>query len=229
MLENMFLVENNVPDVYVNESKDFQLISRLYDLVIQSTRFSIDSMDNISDTLLCNNVLLPLIGTKVGFFTQSKHTDATLRKVLAAFPYIMKYKGSKEGLYLVLNLFERITNTKVSLQETDDPNNIIIRFYNYMINVELLYELIEYIRPTGLMFTIEFKQDVRFASDYELTDVVNIHNTINYADVDAAEESGVVVQRVANNTSDDETPSNVGFTVISKIYDTNSKNKGGNS
>ena len=35
----MFRVENNVPDVYVQESRDFQLFCKLYDLAFQGSRF----------------------------------------------------------------------------------------------------------------------------------------------------------------------------------------------
>ena len=84
----MFLVENNVPDVYVQESRDFQLFSRLYDLVFQSSRFSIDSIPYASDTMHCNDALLPLIATKVGFFTDVNLTNYSHRKVLSAFYYI---------------------------------------------------------------------------------------------------------------------------------------------
>lgn len=216
MLKNMFLVENNVPDVYVKESRDFQLIARLYDLALQSTRFSIDSMDYISDTSKCNNTILPLIGTKVGFFTENKISDDTLRKILAAFPFIIKYKGSIEGVQLVLNLFERITNTKVAIQETSDSSVILIRFFNYMLNVELLYELLEYIRPVGLIIKVEFKTDVKYASDYGLSDRINFRPNMQYTDLTDGELSGIVMKCQSDNTLDNEVASNVGFTMLAR-------------
>ena len=221
MLQNMFLVENNVPDVYVNESRDFQLIARLYNLALQSTRFSIDSMDYISDTSKCNNTLLPLIGTKVGFFSSQKLSDETLRKILSAFPFIIRHKGSKEGIQLVLNLFERITNTKVALQETSDPSEVIIRFSTYMINVELLYELLEYVRPAGMIIKVEFITDVNYSSDYLFKDSVDIRETIRYTDLTENDNgvttlSGVVVKDIVINDKDSDAASNIGFTVIAK-------------
>ena len=148
----MFRVENNVPEVYVQESRDFQLLARLYDLVFQSSRFSIDSMQRTADTMHCNASLLPLLGTKVGLFEDLKLSDATYRKVLAAFPYIIKYKGSQKAIKLIINLFEQLINTKIELlQDPEDHYKITLRFVEFPPNIELLYALLDYIRPTGLI------------------------------------------------------------------------------
>ena len=222
MNKSMFLVENNVPDVYVNESRDFQLVSRLYDLIFQSTRFSIDSMDHISDTAKCNESLLDLIGSKVGFFTSLKLTDKTHRKVLAAFPHIMRYKGSKEGILLILNLFMHITNAKLTMRENEDTSIITIVFHDYILNIDLLKELIEYIRPVGLIIEYEFTTHMDTTADYVLNDSVIINTIMNYIDLDDEELAGVVIQK--NNTDDSidydsSIANNVGFTVLSRVDD----------
>ena len=111
----MFRVENNVPDIYVNESRDFQLIARLYDLAIQSSRFSIDSLVYASDTMKCNEQLLPLLATKLGIFDNLKLTDLQYRQILSAFPYIIRYKGSPTAIQLVLRLFGRMYNNVYSM------------------------------------------------------------------------------------------------------------------
>ena len=222
MNRSMFLVENNVPDVYVNESRDFQLVSRLYDLVFQSTRFSIDSMDYISDINKCNDSLLDLIGSKVGFFSSLKLTDSTYRKVLAAFPHIMRHKGSKEGIQLILNLFMHITNAKLTMKETSDPSIITIVFHDYMLNVDLLKALIEYIRPTGLIIAYEFLTHIDSGADYLLTDSVRFGTVMNYIDLDEDELAGVVVDTIntpSTHSYDSDIANNVGFTVLSKTDD----------
>ena len=154
----MFRVENNVPEVYINESRDFQLIARLYDLVFQTSRQSIDSLENVSSTLNCNNNLLPLLSTKLGFFNDLDLVDKQYRKTLAAFPQIIKYKGSMNGIKLIVSLFERLTNTEVGIvglghkeeKINQTPDSIEIQFNTYSPNTSLLQALLEYVRPTGL-------------------------------------------------------------------------------
>lgn len=219
MNRNIFLVENNVPDVYINESRDFQIVSRLYDLVFQTTRFSIDSMDYISDTQLCNSTLLELLESKVGFFTSKKVTDKTLRKVLSAFPYIIRYKGSKKSIELVLNLFKKITHANIKLLETDDKSTITVVFYDYVSDIELLKELLDYVRPAGSIIKCELAKEIKVTENYKLTDSAYNGTIMNYVDLNENTLSGVVVQ-TTNPSSDTNYDSNVansvGFTIISQ-------------
>lgn len=170
----MFRVEQNVPEVYVEQSRDFQLYSRLYDLVFQSARFSIDSMEQVSDTMRCNDKLLPLIATKVGFFTDLNLTNYADRQVLSAFPYIIKYKGSLMGIQLVANLFERIMNVKSSVEQKD-RNRVVIKFEDYSPNVKLLYALLDYIRPTGLVIDYEVvTRTPKSSTDFGISENINV-------------------------------------------------------
>ena len=73
----MFRTENNVPQNYIEESRDFQLLSRLYDLTYNGLRYNIDSMINLNDPMKINEQFLPLLGTKVGFIT-NKNIETSL-------------------------------------------------------------------------------------------------------------------------------------------------------
>lgn len=216
----MFRVENNVPEVYVRESRDFQLLSRLYDLVFQSAKFSIDSLEQVSDTMRCNDILLPLIAKKVGFFTDLKLTSNADRQILSAFPYIINYKGSLKGINLVANVFERIMNTKVTVDtDQDDSSRITIVFDNYAPDVTLLYSLLEYIRPTGLVIDYMIRNNMNFDTDYETYDQVSIRKT---SVVDTSENNayGVVVAVDSTNKDNPDIASNIGFTEIVQVDNT---------
>ena len=78
----MFLVRDNVPEVYIQESRDFQLFSELYDLAIQSSRFSIDSLEEATSSMYCNSSILPLLATKVGLFEELNLPDIAYRKAI---------------------------------------------------------------------------------------------------------------------------------------------------
>lgn len=210
----MFHVENNVPDVYVQQSRDFQLFSRLYDLVFQSSRFSVDSMQHISDTMRCNDTLLPLIATKVGFFTDLNLTTHADRLILSAFPYIIPYKGSLQGVILVANLFERIMNTTVAVSvDSFDKSRVWIYFEQYTPNVTLLYSLLEYIRPTGMFINYAVRTDLeKVESDYSFGTQVS-HVTFKLNNMIAQDVDTVTDIEEKTNTAN--TPT-IGFTKITK-------------
>ena len=147
----MFRVEHNVPDVYTQESRDFQLFSRLYDLVLQASRNSIDSMEVASDTERCNNVLLPLLGSKVGIFGNFQDApDFALRLIFSAFPHIVRAKGSLRALRLTANVCSRIVGGSVDVNVSfEDPYTLYVDFEKPLQYMTIFTTLIEYIRPAG--------------------------------------------------------------------------------
>lgn len=201
----MFYVRDNVPDVYINESRDFQLFARLYDLVFQSNRFSIDSMSCISDTMNCNDTLLPLLATKVGFFTDLNLTSKADRQILSAFPHIIKYKGSMKAIELITNLFEHIMNTTVDIEtEAQDKNYVRIVFKERTPNVDMLYTLLNYVRPTGMIVDYVVRNELsNIYADYTTEDFVTISNI--------ADESLSYIPQINSEYSE---ATNVGFTQI---------------
>lgn len=217
----MFRVENNVPEVYIAESRDFQLVSRLYDLVLQATRFSIDSIEDTSDTMRCNNRLLSLLSTKVGLFGTVTVPDAAYRQVLSAFPYIIKHKGSIQGLQLVVNLFERITNYKIYLDIIDDQLHIVqITFTKYAPYRDLLYLLLDYVRPVGSIVKYRVITSDSLLSQFTTDDKVTINAQRNAVAVTSSEqyqeESGIVAKTALTNKFDKKSAGLIGFTQVSK-------------
>ena len=85
-------LQNETPEVYTEQSRDFQLLCRVYDCVINSIKFDVDSIKKISSTRDIRATLLPLLQTKLGFFSNSIMSDEALRTILEAFPLIIKKK-----------------------------------------------------------------------------------------------------------------------------------------
>ena len=118
----MFRLQDNVPEIYVNESRDFQLICRMMDAIQGSTKYKIDSLIHTSNTKECNASLLQHLKYKLGFFDDVDLTDEQLRFVLMGFPYIMRYKGSKKAIEDTMNLYFRLMNIPVEKKDIDIDN-----------------------------------------------------------------------------------------------------------
>lgn len=209
----MFRVKHNVPDVYITESRDFQTLACLYDLVIQSNRFAIDSMQLTSDTARCNSRILPLIGSKVGLFKELKVNNYMYRKILSSFPYIMRYKGSIYAIELLANLFERLMNTSVHVEQSDSDNSTLtLVFEGTSPDTTLLDILLGYIKPTGVYINYAIRAYSDTQSDYTSTDKVSFTTTsVNSSD----NTVGLVAE--TNYNTDESQQSSIAFTQISKL------------
>lgn len=154
------VLTNNVPDTYVRQSRDFQLLCRAYDLLNNATLYDISTIINSISTEHCPSKLIELLQTKLGFFTEAVYDTDVMRKLLEAFPYIMKYKGSKKGLDYALNTFVKANNIidvpEISID--NDTYEIILKVSRQITELDLLRELITYIIPTGYIVIIDYKQ-----------------------------------------------------------------------
>lgn len=165
----MFRTQNLVPEVYPNQSRDFQMFCRLYDLVFNSTKQSIDSMRYTTSSLNCNSKVLPLLKTKVGLFTDVEIAHEDLRIILSAFPYIVKYKGSMKSLEYVVNLYARLTSSAgsyIKIRPVNTDYVISIISSSPIQKTELLFDMLKYIIPSG------------YVLDYYVASIVNIENVL---------------------------------------------------
>lgn len=165
----MFRLQNNVPEVYVQESRDFQLFCRLYDAIQAGVKFSTDSLAYASSTKNCNSRLLDLLKTKVGLFSDINISDDNLRLVIDAFPHIMKNKGSVKGIKYIINLFSRLTNEVDAIGSIDESalsteHVLRLTFENDLENDQLLIELLKYVIPTGYFIEYEVAKTDQLAT-----------------------------------------------------------------
>ncbi len=160
--------KNNVPQVYVSESRDFQLFTRVLDFTQNALKYDIDSMLNVLSTEDISEEHLYYLQSKIGFFTNRAYDESTMRKVLAAMPYIMKYKGSEAGIEMCINTFLNIVGFRdgylVSIyNENDDANlryKIRIGIDGNEVNTDILKDMLSYIIPTGYFVEFYFYKDV---------------------------------------------------------------------
>lgn len=159
-------LQDNVPEVYVNDSRDFQLISRVYDCVNNGVKFDIESLKYLSDTKHCRSSYLGLLKCRQGF-SESKDVDSdTLRTILEGFPYIIKNKGNKTGIKEVLNVFSKVLHVHLSLSVQ------IINYPDYIVKVKvsgnpssaplvhnlyILEDLMKYVLPAGYQLEFVFE------------------------------------------------------------------------
>lgn len=147
----MFRLQNNVPDVYVNESRDFQLFCRLFDICFDGVRGDIASSLNLLTAQKVKNNFLPLLANRVGFFTDKHIDDQVLRYIIASFPYAVKNKGTKLGIIQACTAVIKSQNTNAVVDVRFDKENSIINIDTTTDNYDktALREYLRYILPAG--------------------------------------------------------------------------------
>jgi hypothetical protein len=122
----MFKTENNVPPVYVEESRDFQLFCKLLDLVVNSVRYESTSINHMSVDCI-DDKLLTLLLSRYGIKVTYEHNDY-FRTLVGCINEVVRYKGSRYSIDCLINAFLRIYNLsggyKVDINKQEGIINI---------------------------------------------------------------------------------------------------------
>ena len=162
----MFRLHDNVPEVYMNESRDFQLISRIYDAAMAGVKFDVDSIVQTLDAMTARDRILDLMCTKIGFFPRVEIDANVLKYIIASFPYIIKNKGNKVGIQYAVNAILKAesnpdaTGRPVIIINNNNDSGILQPYMIYIYTTISLYnrvaleELLRYAIPVGYSYQI---------------------------------------------------------------------------
>ena len=216
---------NRLPDVYSEKSRDFQLISRLFDLSFNSSKLAIDTMLNNGGSEDIDYRFIDLACRTIGFeYNGSYDTKELIRKkgtidsINDAIRLLLNSQGIDSDYYLQLQTDGSGKQSKY----------LIISLPENIKHTRLLDEIFEYILPAGWQYSILLKNIVEFDSgntsqrliinhnirSKELTDVKT--DISNYLKSDGSMEDLTYIGQVPVNTEDKFLGPTVNFeTVIS--------------
>ena len=166
----MYRLQDNVPEYLINESRDFQILCRLYDCLNNGVKFSIDSIVRVMNTTTCGSSFLKLLESRLGFFTDGQYTDTEVRDVLFGFCDMVKYKGSKLGIARAVRTFLIAKNLKVSTRVDYDPKErkIGIGIKAKEVDTSLLEDILRYVMPAGCLVDYYYYAEEKKRTDLEV-------------------------------------------------------------
>lgn len=219
-MSKIIRMTNMVPEVYVNQSRDFQLLCRLIDTAFNAAYTNIEKLRFSNDYENCSSSWLKQLASKIGFEYTSYITDDELRKILSCFKYLVSYKGSLRGIQGAIQLFMNIKHiyfrydinvTSRTQGEINAPNDTIeIIIYNMRVdNLDILSDILKYILPCGYnfsyIFAVEIKDDQAQPIDYAQKVDIGILNVVNNTlyQITSPDENGdlQVVESATRGTS----------------------------
>lgn len=186
---SLFRISEHVPDVYPRKSRDFQLFCAVFDIVFGYLKYNIDSIRNITDTEYCNQKLIPLLQTKLGFYSDISIPSEDLRLILKAFPFLVKNKGSLTGITGALRIFLKVIGSDAEYevkiinkvynsdgQYLEDESYIInIATSEVLTNTDVLDQILKYVVPAGYIVKYTYKNTSDTITRIDYADNTRIH------------------------------------------------------
>lgn len=197
----MLRFQEKVNDYYIEKSRDFQVLCRLYDFALNAVKYNIDSMSAITDTRAAKDTVLPLIGDKFGIYDKEAYSN---RYLLEALPIALKYKGSLKAVNILINafldseeIFEYVTafisKDEESAEEISEivgrdvkPYTIVIFISDYpnMTNLHILNEYLKMVIPSGMIVEYMFGLNKRIFEKFRYKEYVFLFFTDDTMDSD---------------------------------------------
>lgn len=160
----MFRISEKVPEVYMKESRDFQILPRIDDLLFLGEHYDISTMQELNNPKKCRNSCLKYLAEKVGFYTDKYIPDNVLINIISAFRTALKNKGTDLGIQqaviAILKAENSIDPPKIVYTRSDSSlqyyEQYTINIYTpiKIINEVALREFLKYIIPAGYNYNI---------------------------------------------------------------------------
>lgn len=147
------LRQGYVPESYY-ESRDYRVFLKLLGVLVSVFKGNIDSLPSLYSPEDCQDNLLQLLAGMVGYKYNSGLTIDDNRIIIKYFPYMIRYRGSEEGIKLAMAL---TLNTSDNASESYTLDNIVVEFDFDTGMIKIYYpdidnirkDLIEVVRPVG--------------------------------------------------------------------------------
>lgn len=221
----MIKIQDSVPSVYYDSSRDFQLIGHLFDIVLNAVKTDADMIFNLPFSVNSDDQLLDLMTFTFGLrLDKAKYTTQQLRSVCSIAPKLMRAKGSRYAIELLCTALlraegsgyataEGISNS-FSVELAADAPRIDIYLSRTAACKDILMEILPYILPAGMTYTI--KQS-GLDSKAIITEHVALKDQVRF-------NTAPSVPTILTNLSDQDTLDSLGHAAILKTVSTETEN-----
>lgn len=187
----MIKLKDYTPEIYYKESRDFQLLGRLYDLVLNSVKTEADLLYNLPLSTNSNEKLLDLLALTLGFKPKHQYNASQLRAVCSVFPEILKHKGSIKAIKIACEALFHSMDISQSLNYDftgEDNTKLNLYISKDFGDITILNDLLSYVLPAGMSCNIV--REFQILNDSNTN--VGVADSVNAITFDTTTASGLV-------------------------------------
>lgn len=144
------------PSIYSKESRDYQLISRIYDAVFNYSKMGIDGIVNIPLSKNVDERFLDLIAKTLGFESKHNYNSENLFALVSSFKKIMSKKGTIKAIEECVSMLLKSQNIRENFIVNTTEKSYTVKIYvpTELSDIILLEDMLNYILPAGFVYEI---------------------------------------------------------------------------
>ncbi len=207
----MIKLQNYTPEVYYQQSRDFQYLGRLYDVVLNGVKTNADMIYDIPSSDAAGSKMIDLLALTLGFKSKHSYSVNQLAGICSIFPTILRYKGTKYAIDCVVRTLlsvEGIVKNYSIEKDVEDSFKWYVIVPLELSDINLLRDLLDYIIPAGISCEVT----------RATTETLDAARTTVYANT---------TMKYAAKYTDDASKIAKGEDIAKKPYDADSENPNG--
>ena len=146
----MIKLQELTPSVYYEQSRDFQFIGRLYDIVLNYIKTNADNLYTLPIGKNMDEKLLNLLAFTLGFQSKHHYNSKQLLAICSVLPLILKHKGSLDAILIAVNSILYAEGINQALDYEFKDNNLVLYLSPDLSDLTLLKDIMIYILPAGI-------------------------------------------------------------------------------
>jgi len=215
----MIDIIKQTPYEYSSQSRDYQVIARLYTAIFNYTKMYIDNMQVWNTDI--DNKLTTLRARTLNFIPKYLWKLDDLEAITSCFKYLMRNKGTVRALEFCIDILLRVEGlvvkniSSIIIVDPTDPTNIIIRVPENLLTLSIVEDLVRYLLPAGLTYELVEYQETDSAANiskiYHSGDDAATHGS-NYAHTHL-----IIHKGTSDGVSDSDQPAIISNTMSGKF------------
>ena len=146
----MIKLQDLTPSVYYEQSRDFQFIGRLYDIVLNYIKTNADNLYTLPIGKNMDEKLLNLLALTLWFQSKHHYNSKQLLAICSVLPLILKNKGSLNAILIAVNSILYAEGINQALDYEFKNNNLVLYLSPDLSDLTLLKDIMIYILPAGI-------------------------------------------------------------------------------
>lgn len=145
----MIKMYDQVPQVYMNASRDFQYLAYLIDVVLNSVKHNIDDIYKLPN---CpeNIDITELLAFTLGFKVRRNYDKNQLAAIATILPTLLKYKGTQKAIDLLGQALIKASGARGTYMSSVKNHVLEVILPKEHIDINLFLDILPYILPAGL-------------------------------------------------------------------------------
>lgn len=200
----MIRLQDLTPEVYYRQSRDFQFIGRLYDIVLNYSKTNATNLYQLPIGDNMNEQLLNLLALTLGFKTTKNYNSRQLLAICSVLPEIMRNKGSLNALIIAANALLTAEGIDQALDYVIKPKQSITLYVSQQLtDLNLLKDLLDYILPAGISCSIvkEIQTLTKIETIIGISENVTVHATKKDVEISLIADKQLTLGHIGDNNS----------------------------